>query len=140
MTSDEIWDRISKIKRDVATTRLDINWSNFNKERKSNMPPRKDYSGYFATANEKPAPRSLADKVKMFFDGPSVQIDHVIFNGPATIIFWADDTKTVVKCMEDEEFDPEKGVAMAICKRLYGDDFHRVFKDAIKNAKGQPGI
>lgn len=63
------------------------------------------------------------------------QIDRVTFNGPATIVFWTDGTKTIVKCMEDEEFDPEKGLAMAICKRLYGGKFHKTFKDAIKNAK-----
>ena len=63
------------------------------------------------------------------------QIDRVTFNGPATIVFWTDGTKTVVKCMEDEDFDPEKGLAMAICKRLYGGKFHKTFKDAIKNAK-----
>lgn len=65
----------------------------------------------------------------------STVIKKVTFNGPATIVFWTDGTKTIVKCMEDEEFDPEKGLAMAICKRLYGGKFHKTFKDAIKNAK-----
>lgn len=43
----------------------------------------------------------------------------IIFNGPATIVEWADDTKTVVKCT-NEKFDPEKGVAMAITKKCLG--------------------
>ena len=57
-------------------------------------------------------------------------IDRVIFNGPATIVFWTDGTKTVVKCGEDEAFDREKGLAMAMCKRLYGNkgNFNNVFK------------
>ncbi len=46
-------------------------------------------------------------------------IKNVIFNNPATIVFWADNTKTVVKC-ENEEFDPEKGLAMAISKKALG--------------------
>lgn len=48
------------------------------------------------------------------------EIERVIFNGPATIVFWSDNTKTIVKCMEGEEFDEEKGIAMAFVKKLYG--------------------
>lgn len=47
------------------------------------------------------------------------KIKKVIFNDPATIVFWADDTKTVVKA-ENEHFDPEKGLAMAIAKKALG--------------------
>lgn len=46
-------------------------------------------------------------------------IKNVIFNEPATIVFWTDGTKTVVKC-ENEEYDPEKGLAMAISKKALG--------------------
>lgn len=48
-----------------------------------------------------------------------LEIEKVIFNDPATIIYWNDGTKTVVKC-EGEEFDPEKGMAMAIAKKFLG--------------------
>ena len=48
------------------------------------------------------------------------EIKNVIFNDPATIVFWEDGTKTVVKCQENDEFDPEKGLAMAIAKKAYG--------------------
>lgn len=47
------------------------------------------------------------------------EIEKVIFNNPATIIFWVDGTKTVVKA-ENEDFDPEKGLAMAIAKKALG--------------------
>lgn len=47
------------------------------------------------------------------------EIEKVIFNDPATIVFWSDGKKTVVKCA-NEEFDKEKGLAMAICKRVLG--------------------
>jgi hypothetical protein len=50
-------------------------------------------------------------------------IKNVIFNPPATIIFWSDNTKTVVKCDDSyETYDPEKGLAMAISKKLMGDN------------------
>ena len=56
-------------------------------------------------------------------------IKDVIFNDPATIVFWADGEKTVVKCQNGEKFDPEKGLAMAIAKKLYGGkhEYYEVF-------------
>lgn len=47
------------------------------------------------------------------------EIDRVIFNPPATIVYWKDGSKTVVK-VHDEDFDEEKGFAMAVCRKLYG--------------------
>lgn len=63
--------------------------------------------------------------------GPSFNIEKVIFNGPATIVFWTDGTKTMVKCSDDELFDAEKGLAMAICKKALGSKFRKVFKEYI---------
>lgn len=48
------------------------------------------------------------------------KIKDVIFNGPATIVLWKDGTKTVVKAQEGEIVDYEKGLAMAISKRMLG--------------------
>ena len=45
--------------------------------------------------------------------------ERVIFNPPATIVFWSDGTKTVVKC-KDEKFDKEKGLVIAISKKAFG--------------------
>lgn len=50
-------------------------------------------------------------------------IKDVIFNDPATIVFWVDGSKTVVKCQPGETFDPEKGLAMAISKKVLGNDY-----------------
>ena len=55
----------------------------------------------------------------MFAYNSRFVIDRVIFNDPATIVFWKDGSKTVVKA-ENEIFDPEKGLAMAIAKKVYG--------------------
>lgn len=57
------------------------------------------------------------------------RIQKVIFNDPATIILWSDGSKTVVKA-ENEEFDPEKGLAMAISKKALGNEgnYYNVFK------------
>ena len=47
-------------------------------------------------------------------------ITKVIFNDPATIVFWSDESKTVVKCQDGDIYDPEKGLAMAISKKALG--------------------
>ena len=47
-------------------------------------------------------------------------IKKVIFNYPATIVFWSDGSKTVVKCQDGDIYDPEKGLAMAISKKALG--------------------
>lgn len=56
-------------------------------------------------------------------------IKKVKFNPPATIVFWTDNTKTVVKC-SGEDYDPEKGLAMCICKKVLGNkgNYYEVFK------------
>ena len=50
------------------------------------------------------------------------EISKVVFNNPATIVFWEDGTKTVVKCMEGQEFNEYYGVACAIMKRFFGNN------------------
>ena len=55
-------------------------------------------------------------------------IDKVLFNPPATIVFWLDGTKTVVKCKEGEEFSEWAGIALCLAKKLYGPNFHKIFK------------
>lgn len=63
-------------------------------------------------------------------------ITNVIFNPPATIVFWSDKTKTVVKCDYSlEPYDPEKGIAMAISRKMIGDnkrEYYNVFKHWLK--------
>ena len=61
-------------------------------------------------------------------------IKDVKFANPATIVFWKDGTKTVVKAQGDEEYVPEVGLAMCICKKVMGNtrDYYRVFKHWMK--------
>ena len=63
------------------------------------------------------------------------EIDRVIFNDPATIVFWKDGTKTVVKCQENDTYSPESGLAIAIAKKALGNkgNFNEVFKKHIPN-------
>lgn len=74
-----------------------------------------------------------ADYIKV---GYLIGIKDVIFNNPATIILWKDGTKTVVKCGKNDTYDPEKGMAMAICKKMMGNkgNYNNVFKRWLKEA------
>lgn len=62
--------------------------------------------------------------------------ERIIFNNPATIILWKDKTKTVVKCGPNDVYDPEKGLAMCLIKKLCGNDgvmFHRTIRKMMKS-------
>ena len=61
-----------------------------------------------------------------------VAIKDVIFNKPATIVFWTDGTKTIVKCQEGDTYSKETGLSLAINKKLMGKDFYEVFRKYIK--------
>lgn len=69
-------------------------------------------------------------------------IKNVIFAPPATIVYWSDGTKTIVKCSEKDIFDPEKGLAMAIAKRCGGNkgSYYKEIRNWVeKSGKKYPG-
>lgn len=49
-------------------------------------------------------------------------IKKVHFNDPATVVIWEDGTKTVVKCGEEDIYDPQTGLLMCIAKKTYGNN------------------
>lgn len=82
------------------------------------------------------------------------EIEKVIFNDPATIVFWADGSKTVVKTMPDQfddegnlimkgdVFSPSVGLAEAIMKKYFGSGMKtkkavKMFVDKNKKNKGE---
>lgn len=122
--NDSGWDPISKIKINCGTkTNIEKTLSALTEEvqraaeqphvyrdrfRKNNMST-KDYTSCYID-------NVILDSEE---DTYMTKIEKVIFNDPATIVFWKDGTKTVVKC-ENESFDAEKGLAMAISKKVLG--------------------
>lgn len=58
-------------------------------------------------------------------------IKKVIFDGPATIVFWSDGTKTVSKAAKNDCIDAEKGLAMAISKKIIGNysNFKKILRE-----------
>lgn len=77
------------------------------------------------------------NKIMFKFNLP--KIENVIFNKPATIVFWSDNTKTVVKA-QDEAFDEEKGLAMAIAKKALGNqgNYFNEFKKWLPKIDAEP--
>ena len=89
------------------------------------------YRGALNTARAKEATAMNAAAIK-----------NVIFAPPATIVYWSDGTKTVVKCSEKDIFDPEKGLAMAIAKRCGGNkgSYYKEIQNWVeKSGKKYPG-
>lgn len=68
---------------------------------------------------------------------PDHGIERVLFNKPATIVFWTDGTKTVVKCRKGDKWDAEKGLAMACAKKLLGNDdgYHKTLATYYKKER-----
>ena len=60
---------------------------------------------------------------------------NVIFNDPATIVYWDDGTKTVVKCQPGDVFSAETGLTTAMVKKYMGNDntFNRVINEWLKH-------
>ena len=87
------------------------------------------YKGYFSpniiTTTSIVVKESKEPKTKKVI--PSIK--NVIFNPPATIVYWSDGTKTVVKCMEGTEFNKYMGLAMCISEKAIGDKAkcHKLF-------------
>lgn len=91
----------------------------------------RDYCSFYGDKQYLIAPRGAAKFMDMYKQVLNAnygvgmarmlpEIADVIFSGPATIVQWTDGTKTVVKCSKDENFDPEKGLVMAITKKALG--------------------
>ena len=65
--------------------------------------------------------------------------EKIIFNPPATIVFWSDGTKTVVKASNGDIFNEEIGFAMALARKVYGrSHFQKLIKNANRGTAKTP--
>ena len=68
-----------------------------------------------------------------------LKVEKIITNGPATIVFWNDRTKTIVKRDNYDEDDLYDAVANALAKKIFGSTskFHKTIdKKSGTNEKG----
>lgn len=54
--------------------------------------------------------------------GKNYKVKRIIYNNPATIVFWEDGTKTVVKKAKGEKFNKYNAFCAALAKKLYGNN------------------
>lgn len=106
-TDEEPIYKIFDIEVTISTRELNTITLRKKIERKNEMSTNY-YKSFKATSTERVYPK------------PIPTINNVIFNDPATIVFWRDGSKTVVKCQDGDIYDPEKGLAMAISKKALG--------------------
>lgn len=59
---------------------------------------------------------------------------HILFHEPATIVYWEDDTRTVVKCDERDTFDRRTGLLLCYMKKAFGNN-SRMFNDVLRAIK-----
>lgn len=58
-------------------------------------------------------------------------ITNVIYNNPATIVYWNDNTKTVVKVQAGDTYNKEHGLVMCCVKKLFRNKGN--YNDVLKN-------
>lgn len=69
-----------------------------------------------------------------------ISISRIVFNGPATIVWFTDGTKTIVKKTEGDTDDREKAILLALTKKLLGNstaDLRRFLKDVESKVDNQ---
>ena len=69
---------------------------------------------------------TLYGRTKIEFIPRDIKVEKVIFNKPATIVFWSNNTKTVVVCGENDTYNKEMGFYIACAKKLFGNDYKAV--------------
>lgn len=52
--------------------------------------------------------------------GNKVYVEKVLYNNPATIVFWSDGTQTRNVCPKDTPYNPDTGLAFCMLKKLIG--------------------
>lgn len=79
--------------------------------------------------------KTLLANLHLRIDVAKVKPTKILVQGTATIIWWSDGTKTVVKCQKGDKMDPEKGIAMCVMKKFMGtNETHSNYLDFAKPA------
>lgn len=71
--------------------------------------------------------------LKIEFSAAIPDIEEVIYHDPATIVYWKDGDKTVVKRSKDDAFSQTTGLALCIVKKIYGEkEYRQILKQWLK--------
>lgn len=59
-----------------------------------------------------------------------VYIERILYNNPATIVFWSDGTETRNVCPKDTLYNPDAGLAFCMLKKVMGNnEVAKLFND-----------
>lgn len=124
---DSKWNIIDDISYDDKTTIVPVDMACPTPVTSSTVgifTPKIDYSKY---ATYKPKEHKVTKPV----------VKEVIFAPPATIVYWTDGSRTVVKCDKNDIFNEEIGFALCYIKKILGNRGHynTYIAKSIKNAK-----
>lgn len=65
-----------------------------------------------------PSAKQILNLYKNYSQLRNLEIKKVLYKNPATIVFWEDGSKTVIKCQKNDKYDPEKALVIAILKKM----------------------
>lgn len=66
-------------------------------------------------------------------------IKKIIYNPPATIVFWSDGTKTTARCEYGDIYTREVGFMLCVLKKKYGNKtFHEMLKKYVYGVPDKP--
>ena len=70
----------------------------------------------------------IPDEIKTIKNGDNTmktvdfRVKKIIHNGLCTIVFWMDNTKTIVKLKDGDQYDPHAAFCIAVAKKAYGNN------------------
>ena len=93
--------------------------------------PCKNYEPVKESPEERKAREELERSIRKYTP------KRIVYNNPATIVFWKDGTKTVVKCAEGETYSEYFGFLAALGKKIFGtnSEINRIVKTHIPKVK-----
>ena len=77
--------------------------------------------------------KTIMDYTLCYDEAKKFRVKRVMIHGPATIVFWEDGTKTVAKCLPEDKFDFEKGIALCFMKKATKESCAKIFESARKD-------
>lgn len=68
-----------------------------------------------------------------------LEVKKIIKNGPATVVFWADGSKTIVKLQDGDQDDIYAAFTAALAKKIFGSTskVKKIMEKALKESEGK---
>lgn len=95
------------------------------------MPERYNYKGFLVGENSNYGGTMYHMEGRRRFEPmEKTYITKVLYNNPATVVFWSDGTKTRNVCPQNTLYNPDAGLAFCVLKKFMGgDEMAKLFKD-----------